>query len=54
VLSSQAPLVFRRPAFAPAGDPVRLTVEGYAPSDSNPTRHQVVSKVGELYLFEAP
>jgi hypothetical protein len=54
VLPTQTPMVFRRPAFAPAADPVRLTVEGYAPSDSNPTRHQLISKVGELYLFEAP
>ncbi len=44
---------FRRPAFAPAGSPVRLVAEGYPPRASA-LRNALVSKVGDLYLYEAP
>jgi hypothetical protein len=50
-------LFFRRPVFAPAGSPVRLVVEGYhwtsiviVPG----VEDTVVSKDGDLYLYEAP
>jgi hypothetical protein len=45
---------FRRPEFAPGGGPVRLVVEGYPPGKSIQTRHELVSKVGDLYLYESP
>lgn len=49
------PILFRHPEFAPASTPVRLVVEGYPPSTGAvPTRNQLVSKVGDLYLYEAP
>jgi hypothetical protein len=54
VLQAQTPLVFRRPEFAPAGSTVRLVAEGYEPGIGPQSRHQLVSRVGELYLFEAP
>ncbi len=54
VLQAQTPLSFRRPEFAPAGGTVRLVVEGYEPGIGPQTRHQLVSRVGDLYLFEAP
>ena len=54
VLQAQTPMVFRRPEFAPAGSTVRLVAEGYEPGVGPQTRHQLVSRVGELYLFEAP
>lgn len=55
VLPVDHTMLFRRPAFAPSGSPVRLVAEGYAPSPNNPpTRNQLVSKVGDLYLYEAP
>lgn len=48
-------LLFRRPVFAPGSSPVRLVVEGYQRSaNNNPTRNQLVSKVGDLYLYESP
>jgi hypothetical protein len=48
-------ILFRHPEFAPAGSPVRLVAEGYPPIGSSvPTRNQLVSKVGDLYLYEAP
>lgn len=55
VLPIDHTMLFRRPEFAPAGSAVRLVVEGYPPSaTSNPTRNELVSKVGDLYLYEAP
>ena len=48
------PTLFRRPEFAPDTSPVRLLVEGYPPSIGTPTRHQLVSKVGDLYLYVSP
>jgi len=53
VLSGGAVRFFRRPAFAPSGSPVRLVAEGYPPR-TNAFRNALVSKVGDLYLFEAP
>jgi hypothetical protein len=48
-------MLFRHPEFAPGGGPVRLVAEGYAPTNvPSPTRNQLVSKVGDLYLYEAP
>jgi len=50
------PMLFRRPEFAPAGDRVRLVVEGL-PTGTTPTGcgwHDLLSKVGDLYLYEAP
>lgn len=54
VLPVDQPTVFRRPEFAPGGGPVRLVVEGYPPSIGIPTRNQLVSKVGDLYLYQSP
>ena len=48
---------FRRPAFAPAGNPVRLVAEGYSlttVTDRFGMVETVVSPVGDLYLYEAP
>lgn len=53
VLPGGPALLFRRPAFAPAGKPVRLVAEGYPPRVDG-SRNALVSKVGDLYLFEAP
>jgi len=53
-LPTQTPMVFRRPEFAPSGGTVRLVAEGYEPGVGPQSRHQLVSRVGELYLFEAP
>jgi len=57
LLPSDQPLFFRRPAFAPAGAPVRLVAEGYPLTFFEPVPGVVdttVSKVGDLYLYEAP
>jgi len=54
VLPTDSLIYFRRPAFAPAGATTRLVAEGYPPLALFPTRHQYVSKLGDLYLFEAP
>lgn len=48
------PMMFRRPEFAPGTNPVRLVVEGYPPSIGTPTRHQLLGKVGDLYLYVSP
>ena len=48
------PTMFRRPEFAPGTSPVRLVVEGYPPSIGTPTRHQLLGKVGDLYLYVSP
>ena len=53
LLPTDTLLFFRRPAFAPTGSPVRLVAEGY-PRRVNLTRNALVSKVGDLYLYEAP
>lgn len=59
-LPSPSPLFFRRPAFAPTGNPVRLVVEGYSltltPIAPPPPGlvDTTFSKVGDLYLYEAP
>lgn len=53
VLPGGPGLLFRRPAFAPVGSPVRLVAEGYPPR-TDPSRNALVSKVGDLYLFEEP
>lgn len=48
-------MVWRRPEFAPTTNPVRLVVEGYPRVSGNaPTRNELVSKVGDLYLYVAP
>jgi hypothetical protein len=48
-------MLFRHPEFSPGGGPVRLVAEGYEPTGTaSPTRNQLVSKVGDLYLYEAP
>ena len=49
------PMLFRHPEFSPGAGPVRLVVEGlpFSPSIS-PTWHDLLGKVGDLYLFEAP
>jgi len=52
-LPSDGSLVFRRPAFSPPGSTVRLVVEGY-PTRRDGTRNALVSKVGDLYMYEAP
>lgn len=56
VLPTDVPLIFRHPEFAPGTSPTRLVAEGYAPTPppGPATWHQFVSRVGELYLFEAP
>jgi hypothetical protein len=49
------PLLFRHPEFSPGSGPIRLVAEGYAPTGNpSPTRNQLVSKVGDLYLYESP
>jgi hypothetical protein len=59
-LPSSQPMFFRRPAFAPAGDPVRLVAEGYAltitqrPPPQGAIIDTVAAAVGDLYLYEAP
>jgi hypothetical protein len=52
-LPTTGTLLFRHPEFAPGGNPVRLVVEGYPPR-ADSTRNALVSKVGDLYLYEAP
>ena len=54
VLPSDQSLLFRRPEFVPGGSPIRLVAEGYQHNIGIPTRNQLVSKVGDLYLYEAP
>ena len=50
------PMVFRKPEFAPAGDRVRLVVEGLPVGtlSGGCDWHELLSKVGDLYLYEAP
>jgi hypothetical protein len=47
-LPTDNPMLFRRPAFAHAGNPTRLVVEGY------PLSGTTVSAVGDLYMYVAP
>ncbi len=56
VLPTDVPLLFRHPEFAPGTSPVRLVAEGFPPTPppGPATWHQFVSRVPELYLFEAP
>lgn len=54
-LPTDSPRYFRRPAFDPADGSMRLVAEGYAPLTApSPLRHDYVSKVGDLYMYEAP
>ncbi len=55
VLLTDTALLFRRPAFSPAGSPRRLVAEGYEfVVSAPPVVDTTVSKDGDLYLYEAP
>lgn len=55
ILPTETSLLFRRPAFSPAGGTVRLVAEGYpATFGPPPAFDTTVTKLADLYLYTAP